>query len=216
MIVDLHLRDRFVLVVGGGGQALKKTKDLLQEGCSILVISKDVVPEIEDLATEGHIRLQRAALADAGALKKHRPFLVISATSNTKLNQEITAAAGEMGILAFSSDCPQQSSFASVSTIAAGGPVRVAVSTGGRSPIMARKIREEIESAVRDAVTEERLNQIRVQETAREMAGAIGTQRQRRRFLYAVMDDPAIDRLIKAGDLTEVRGRIRDLLENWR
>ena len=217
MIVDIRLKGRSALIIGGGGQALKRARGLLGEGCSVSVVAKDVSPEMARMASRGEIRLETAEIADARILEERRPFLVVAATDDPSLNREMAEAARKMGILAYASDSPESSDFASVSVIAAGGPVRVAVSTGGKSPIMARRIREAIEPAVRDAVTDECLGTITAQETARRLAApVIATQEARREFLYEVMDDPVTERLIKDKDTTGIQERVMTLLEERR
>lgn len=205
-----------MLVIGGGSQALKRIKGLLEEGCQIDVIAESVVPEIDKAAAAGQVRLRMAALEDTRILEEYRPFLVIASTDRLDLNRKITDAARSLGILAYSSDCPEKSDFGSVSTITVGDYVKVAVSTSGRSPIMAKKIREAMEPAVREIVTEECLGMIRTQEIARESSrDVIRTQERRRRFLYAIADDPVTERLIKDRDFTGIQRRIMTLLEDW-
>lgn len=217
MIVDLHLREKLVLIAGGGKQALKKVKVLLSEECSILVVSKRALPEIEDMAVAGRLELMRADLRSTNILQGLKPFAVLAVTDDSKLNLKVLEEAKKAGALAFSSDCPQQSDFASVATIGIGGIVDVAVSTGGRSPIMAEKLKSEIEPVVRSIVTDAQIGRVMAQHAAREMAReAISDQGERRRFLYAVMDDPSIERLIKDGKHVRVRSRIADLLKGWR
>ena len=216
MIVDLHLEGRSVVIVGGGRQALKKTRALLQERCRVTVISESAAPEIEEMASSGMISLVRARLAGAADLRRYSPFLVMSATDDAGLNRKIVEAAREVGSLAFSSDCPRGSDFASVSVISIGGMVDIAVSTGGRSPVMAKVLKSEIEPAVRGLITAEHINRIRVQQIAREIAmSGIESQEERRRFLYRIAEDRTAEQLIKDGDEAGVRRRISSLLESW-
>ena len=140
----------------------------------------------------GEIRLETAEIADARILEERRPFLVVAATDDPSLNREMAEAARKDGNPGLRVRLAREQRLCErVRDCGRAGPVRVAVSTGGKSPIMARRIREAIEPAVRDAVTDECLGTIMAQETARRLAApVIATQEARKEFLYEVMDDP--------------------------
>ena len=59
MIVDLNLKGRLVIIVGAGGEGLKKVNSLLTQDCQILVISDSIAPQIERLAKQGKIDFKK-------------------------------------------------------------------------------------------------------------------------------------------------------------
>ena len=174
MIVDLNLRGRRVLVVGAGGEAEKRVGSLLDQGCEITVVGTPkghpVSRRIAGLAEEGAVRLVRRTVGDAGLVAEMMPDIVISTTSSRGLNRMITGAARRERIIAYSSDDPEGSDFANLAVIrAAGGMVRVAVSTGGRSPAMSKEIRDRVEKALEGTVTDEDIDRIRVHDAIRRI-----------------------------------------------
>ena len=174
MIVDLNLRGRRVLVVGAGGEAEKRVGSLLDQGCEITVVGTPeghpVSRRITGLAEEGAVRLVRRTVGDAGLVAEMMPDVVIATTSSRGLNRMITEAARRERIIAYSSDDPEGSDFANLAVIrAAGGMVRVAVSTGGRSPAMSKEIRDRVEKALEGTVTDEDIDRIRVHDAIRRI-----------------------------------------------
>ena len=174
MIVDLNLRGRRVLVVGAGGEAEKRVGSLLDQGCEITVVGTPeghpVSRRITGLAEEGAVRLVRRTVGDAGLVTEMMPDVVIATTSSRGLNRMITGAARRERIIAYSSDDPEGSDFANLAVIrAAGGMLRVAVSTGGRSPAMSKEIRDRVEKALEGTVTDEDIDRIRVHDAIRRI-----------------------------------------------
>ena len=216
LIVDLHLNGRLVVVVGGGSEGLKKINSLLTQDCRILLVSDRTNAQIDGYVREKRIRFERAALTDADILSRYDPYVVMATTDDRELNRRIARKAKEMGCLSYASDDPEASDFAHPSVINIGDAVQVAVSTGGQSPIMAKRIRIEAEKVLKGVVTEEDVAQIKLQRIARERArGLIPTQRERRRFLYAVLGDGAVRESIRAGDFDGARARMDGMLGEW-
>ncbi len=217
MIVDLHLRGRLVIVVGAGREGMRKVEALLGQDCEILLVAEEFGPAAEARAAEGRVTLERARLDGAGFLERRDPYVVMAATDDRALNRAISEKARASGCLAYAADDPDCSDFAHPSIASAGGgTVQVAVSTGGRSPAMAGRIRRRLEGILAEAVTDEDVLHIRLQEAARrEAKAAIGAHAERRRYLYAVMADGRVKRLIKQGDLAGARRRAMEILGGW-
>ena len=213
MIVDLRLAGKRALVVGGGAEALRRASQLLREGCEVSVVARSACPGIARLAGEGRIALERRAVRDARLVAGRSPDVVIAATSDAGLNGRLVGAARRRRILAYRSDSAAGSDFAHLA-VAEAGPVRVAVSTGGRSPAMARRIRGRIAAALEGAAGEDGA-WLGVLEHARGLArGAVPTQAGRRRYLRAVEGDAAVDRLIRAGRPGGAKRRAAAMLED--
>ena len=84
-------------------------------------------------------------LKDASFLSSYKPFVVMACTNDRQLNRKIVKKAKTMKCYAYASDDPEISDFAHPSVINIEDAVQIAVSTGGKSPAMARKIKLEAE-----------------------------------------------------------------------
>ncbi|TKI08837.1 siroheme synthase CysG [Martelella alba] len=136
------LRQRPVLVVGGGDIAARKIHLLLRAGAEVRVAARDVLPELARLASEGRISLVgRTFNPDqlAGV------FLVIAATNDPALNAEVSAAADKRCLLVNVVDDQPKCSFIFPSIVDR-SPITVAISSGGKAPVLARLLREKLES----------------------------------------------------------------------
>ena len=145
MIVDLNLKGNLVIVVGGGEEGLKKVNSLLTQDCKILVISDKINTQILDYVKKKKIQFKKIKLNDASFLSKYNPFLVMAATDDRRLNRKIVQKAKKMRCYVYAVDDPEVSDFAHPSVINIDDTVQIAISTGGRSPAMARKIKLQAE-----------------------------------------------------------------------
>lgn len=140
--VNLDLRNRKCVVVGGGAVAERKVQSLLGFGAAVLVVSPALTPRLSELAAAGridHIEAEYHAepLDDA--------FLVIGATDDRETNKRISLDAQGRGILVNIVDDRELSTFFVPASVRRGDLV-ISVSTSANSPAMARRLREELES----------------------------------------------------------------------
>ena len=173
MIVDLRLDSKRVLVVGGGREATKRVAAMAGEDCTITVVSPALSDAILGMADSGRITAVRER-ADASVVERMRPDVVVAATDDHPLNRSLMAEARHRRILGYSSSDPQCSDFAHLAQAEFGGMVRVAVSTGGRSPAAAKLIRDEIRRAMEGVVTPRLLQDI--ESRGRERSSGAGAQ----------------------------------------
>ena len=138
--VFLDLQDRRSVVVGGGDVAEGKVKPLLESNAKVTVISPQVTPDLQWLAQEGGI-IWEAHPYREGDLKG--AFVAIAATNDPAVNQRIAAEAEERNVLVNVVDNPYGGRFIAPSTIRR-GVVTLAISTGGASPSLARRLKEEL------------------------------------------------------------------------
>jgi siroheme synthase-like protein len=138
----LNIQGRKCLVVGGGPVALRKVKALLEHGANVEVVSPTLCPELNQLATDGAIR---AIQRDYKSEDLQHAFIAIAATDDAKTNESVAAEARRRGVLVNVVDDPKNSDFI-VPSYLKRGDVIIAVSTSGRSPALARKIRNKLES----------------------------------------------------------------------
>lgn len=136
--IFLDMRDREVLVVGGGYVALQKIKVLLQSGARVKVITKELIAkEIEEL----NVLL---TIKDYSEEDIVGASVVIAATNDKKVNSLIFTHAKKYNVLLNAVDDKKNCDFI-LGAIANKGDITVSVSTSGASPIMAKKIRDSID-----------------------------------------------------------------------
>ena len=216
LIVDLHLKGNLVIVIGSGNEGMKKVNSLFTQDCKILVISNKSNSQIEKYVKQGKIQFKKTKLKDATFLSKYKPYLVMATTSDMILNRKIVEKARRMKSYAYASDDPEVSDFAHPSVINIADTVQVAVSTGGSSPAMARKIRLKMESFLKKNISSEDIYQIKLQKFARfEAKKVISTQLDRKKFLYSVMNDKRVKELLKEGKYKMTQTRVKKMLKEW-
>lgn len=217
MIVDLNLKGRLVIVVGAGEEGLKKVNSLLTQDCSILVISDGANAQIQKMDKEGKIRFKKAKLTDAEFLSEYEPILVMAATDDRELNRRIVQKAKTMRCYAYAADDPDVSDFAHPSVINIQDTVQVAISTGGKSPAMARKLKIRAEKIFNQIIDKEDIYQIKLQKIARDAAKqSIPTVLERKKFLYSVLNNNKIKQLLKEDDLPSAQREVMRILGEWK
>jgi len=135
--IFLNISGKRCVVVGGGQVSLRKVKALLEHRASVEVISPDACPELNKLAEDGEISVLPRSYR-AGDLED--AFIVIAATSDRDTNLEVAQEAQRKAVLVNVVDDQENSDFIAPSYIRR-GDITIAVSTAGRSPALARKIR---------------------------------------------------------------------------
>jgi len=217
LIVDLNLKGNLVIVVGGGAEGMKKVNSLLTQNCKILVISDKVNTQISNYIKQKKINFKKSKLKDANFLSKYKPFLVMAATDDKELNRKIIQKAKKMKCFVYAADDPEVSDFAHPSVINIEDTIQIAISTGGRSPAMARKIKMQAEKIFKKMIKKEDIYQIKLQQIARDAAKkTITTQLERKKFLYSVLNDKSIKQLIKEKKLKKARKRAMLMLREWK
>ena len=137
--IFLNLDGKRCVVVGGGAVATRKARKLLQARAEVVAISPEVKPELESVATEVRRRPYREGDLEGASL-------VFAATNRREVNAAVTREARARGIPVNVADEPSEGDFALPSVLRR-GQLQVAVSTGGASPTLARRVRYELESA---------------------------------------------------------------------
>lgn len=139
-IACLDLTGRSVLVVGGGRVALEKVEGLLDCGAEVTVVAPQIVPELSALDIT---LIRRGYLSN----DLDGRFLVVAATSTTSVNRRVFRDAEARASLCNVVDVPELCSFI-LPAIHREDPIAVAVSTGGASPALAQRLRDEIARVV--------------------------------------------------------------------
>src|SRR6267154_919661 len=136
--VFFDLTAQKVLVVGGGEVAVRKLALLERTGAKLLVVSPEFLPEVSERAAAGKISvaIREFVPDDLDGVR-----LVIVATSRRAVNRWIATLSESSNIPVNVVDDPEASRFI-VPAIIDRDPVLVAVSTGGTSPVLERRLRE--------------------------------------------------------------------------
>lgn len=140
--ISINLTDRKCVVIGGGTVAQRKTETFLDFGAQVTVISPELATTLRELADGGLIE----HITDS-----YRPshldgaFLVVAATDDAEVNTAVSEEARSRGLLVNVVDVPELCSFF-VPAMVRRGDVVISVSTSGKSPAMARRIRERLET----------------------------------------------------------------------
>ena len=204
LFVDVAKR-RCVLV-GAGEVARRRLKLLLDAGAYVVVVAPDVDDEVRS-AIVGHGELRERCFETDDVLGA---VLVIAATNDTSINRQVHEAASRHNVLVNTVDDASLSS-AIFPSIVDRDPVIIAVSTGGRSPTLARRIRALIEARVPSGLgrAAESLGRWR-----QRVSAAIPDVNTRRRFWDDVLDGPAASAMY-AGNVDLVDTLIQTRLLDW-
>ena len=188
--VFFDLRDQPVLVVGGGEVALRKVSLLERTGARITLVAPWIVGELQERADRGalHLHVRKFEPNDLDGAR-----LVIVATSERVINRWIAQLADARHIPVNVVDDREASRFI-VPAIVDRDPVLVAVSTGGTSPVLARRLRERLETLIPKRFGELALWLRGLRETSMDR---LRDTQERRRFFETIVDGPAAKRFIE-------------------
>ncbi|HEK0654854.1 MAG: siroheme synthase CysG [Proteus mirabilis] len=136
-----QLNNKPCLLVGGGEVAERKARLLMEAGAVISVVAPTFTPQFMQWQNEQRLQCFMAEFSVADLADK---WLVIAATDNEQVNQHVYQQATEQRIFCNVVDSPQQASFIMPSVIDR-SPIMVAISSGGKAPVLARILREKME-----------------------------------------------------------------------
>lgn len=150
--VMLDIRGKKVVIIGGGKVALRKAKGLIAAAADVLVIGSTVLPEIKALNVQFLEEVYR---------KEHLSgaFMVFICTDNREVNQAVLQDVSSEQLV---NDTTNQSNsdFFNMATVAKKELV-VGISTGGRNPGYAKKVKQEVAELVEKLATEEIGNRVK-------------------------------------------------------
>lgn len=199
----LDVRDRPCLVIGGGRVGERKALSLLEAGADVTAVSPALTPKLAELASSGKVRHLGKTFDEqdlAGA------FLVIAATDSAEVNSLVARLCRRKGILVNVASPPDESCFLVPSTVER-GDLLIAVSTGGASPALSKKIRREIEERY-GAEYETLLRKLSL--VRPRLMEEVGDEGERRRILTAIVESPALD-LLRQGKTHEADRLIAEI-----
>jgi len=139
--VSLEVKKRRVLVVGGGGVALRKVQGLVEEGARVTVVAPEVVEPLAKMAERGEIDLEKRPYdSDAG----NGWALVFAATDDRETNASVFNDAEEAGVWCNVADDPELCSFHLPARVRR-GPLQIAIGSAGEAPFVVRRLRQLLE-----------------------------------------------------------------------
>ena len=214
MILDINLLGKSVVIVGGGAEAYRKILSFLDAHAKVLVVNTDFIDNIQVLHQLGKIDLAEKDITDAEAFingLSPKPDLLVAVTNDNNLNRQLATQAKAAGCMVYGQDNPAVSDFM-FPALAKIADVKIAVSTSGKSPSMARVLRKRIEKTI----TEEDLLQIQLQEYIRPiLKQKISEQKIRKIVLSEILEDHHIQKLLKKGNFADAKQLALDIAESF-
>ncbi|AEG17247.1 precorrin-2 dehydrogenase/sirohydrochlorin ferrochelatase family protein [Methanobacterium paludis] len=197
----LEMRDKKVLVVGAGEVGERRAKRFLKAGAHVVILGNTASEEIIDLG---------ASLKSIDNASKWVEWsdLVVIATGDHNLNEEIAHLADYK--LVNRADYPQKGNLI-VPTSFFIEDVQICVFTGGKSPLMAKQLRKKIQKVIKN----EDILQLELQDFTRKLLkDKVKDQKDRRSYLYKILNDKTVEKLLKDGNLNQAKVYVEELLLN--
>lgn len=205
--INLDIKNKPCLVVGGGEVALRKIKSLLDCQAKVIVVSPQFHPEILKLAKAKQIQIIN---------RKYQPpdinkvFLVIGATNDNKVNRQIAEEAKKKSKLVNIVDVPALCNFQVPASIRR-GELMITISTNGKSPALSKYLRKQMEEQFGPEYTEyiELLDKWRT-----KLIHDITQGKLREQIFYAIIESDTLD-LLRAGLKKEAEQRIQQIVSKY-
>ena len=205
--VFLSLSGKKCLVVGGGRVAERKIADLLECEANINVISPTAGDSIQLWSNQGLISWQAREIEVSDL---DNVFMVFVATNNMDANRLVVNWCRERGILVNAVDDPPNCDFY-VPAVVRRNSLVVAISTEGKSPMFARKLREQLEGFIGEEYGEfvDFLGEQR-----EPIKQAVNDIEKRKKIFEALVDSNILD-LLKAGERERAKERMEQCMSSW-
>lgn len=202
--IFLNLQNQPAVVIGGGPIAEGKVQGLLEAGAQVTLIAPKLTPALQALVAAArltHLPRQYQAGDLAGA------FIVIGATNDSAVNAEVWAEATERKQLVNVVDDVPHCNFIAPAILRR-GDLTVAISTSGKAPTLAVRLREKLDQLI----GEEYARFLELAGTLRApLAARYPSFEQRKALWYQLVDSDVLD-LLRAGDEAAARARIREIM----
>jgi precorrin-2 dehydrogenase/sirohydrochlorin ferrochelatase len=200
--LDLH--GKKVLIVGGGSVAQRKIETLVEYGALIHVAARDLTPALKGLETEGRIRFLGSEFHEE---QMDGAFLVIAATDDPGMNERVSLAARQRNIPVNAVDQPSDCTFI-VPSVLRRGDLVIAVSTSGKSPALARRLREQLEGMF----GEEYASYLQLMGRIRENVLSCGCSSERKGEIFRELIESDLLDAIRLGDRLRIASTLKRIL----
>ncbi len=205
--VFLNMQERNCLVVGGGQVAERKVLNLLEYKANITVVSPEVTDNLKQLITRHSIVwYNREFIPD----DLENMSLVFVATDTGSVNQEVASLCREKGILINAVDDPPNCDLY-IPSILKRGSLTVAISTEGKSPAYAARLRRELEHII----TEDHGKLVDILGEQRDRVKETVDDIEVRRAIFQAMANSDLLELIQMGAEDKIRERIEQCMSLW-
>jgi precorrin-2 dehydrogenase / sirohydrochlorin ferrochelatase len=204
--VYLNLKNKRVVVIGGGEVAERKIESLLGTDASIIVISPQVTPRIQTLAEQNQIGLHVRAYAPGDC---DGATLVLSATDDLKASEQVFRDATKAGAWVNTADQPSRCGFI-MPAVVRRGDVTIAISTGGTSPGLAARLRQKIAGIIGPEYGQLARLLSQARPGIREY---VQDARERKALHDRILDSDIID-LLKQNDTAGAERLLREIIES--
>jgi len=201
--VFFDLRKKVCLVIGGGAVAERKVRRLLECDASVCVISESLSEGLQCLQEKGQIRYPAARYS---AIWLDDVFMVICATDDKEVNEQVMRDCRSRGIPVNVVDDPERCDFI-LPSIAEQGDLMIAVSTGGKSPALAKRLRKEMERKYGPEYRE----LLNIMGKLRSRIVARGRPSEENRAVFEAVIDSDILEELRRGDRERVRVMIWEM-----
>lgn len=203
--IFLNIKQKPCLVVGGGEVAARKVSLLLKAEAQVTVVSPALARELKEMAEKGKIN---HVVRDFQPSDIDDPVLVIAATDDQSVNEQVSSLAKAQRIPVNVVDNPALCSFIMPSMVDR-SPVQIAISTGGASPVLARMIRTKLEGCIPAAYG--RLAAL-VDGYRNKVKAKFKTVEQRKAFWESVLEGTVADRVF-SGHEDEAAAELEKAIE---
>ena len=186
--IYLDIENRSVVIIGGGNVCARKAETMMRYGASVTVVSPEFTDEIEKWAGEGCLRIRRKKY-EASDLDDAN--IVIASTDDESINTQIATECRQRRIPVNVVDVTHLCEFI-VPAIIEKGSIQIAVSTGGKSPVIARTLKEHLNRLIGPEYDE--VNQVlgSLREGAKKV---LPTDADRKRFFDDIVAQGILDLL---------------------
>ncbi|WP_321423272.1 bifunctional precorrin-2 dehydrogenase/sirohydrochlorin ferrochelatase [uncultured Methanobacterium sp.] len=196
----LEMQDKNVLVVGAGEVGQRRALRFLEAGANVTMTGGHIPHELEEVGVIPQLRSELSKWVEWADL-------VVVASGDQQLNQEVAHLAKDK--LINRADHPEEGNFIVPSSFFI-KDVQFSIFTQGKSPIMARQLRKRIQALIQ----EEDILKMELQHFTRQLLkGKVHDQKNRRDYLYQILNDKKINEFLDKGELEEAQDYVTFLLE---
>ncbi len=199
--VSIDLQGRSCLIIGGGKVAARKAENLLEYGCQVTMVSPRCEETVSTWAKNGLITYLQREFKEEDL---DHSFLVFIATDDRGLNSRISSLCRERGILVNAVDDPPHCDFY-VPAILRRGPLTLAISTEGKSPAFAGRLRRDLE----EIITDDYGKFVEILGEQREYIKENISDLERRKAVFEKLVYSDILDLLKAGEEEKAREKVQ-------
>ncbi len=201
----LNLRERPCLIVGGGDIALRKARLMASAGAHLTIVAPDIKPAMTRFAEQHTVALVKRAFRPSDIVGH---WLVVSASGNPQVEQAVFQHASDAGVFCNGVDDIDHCSYITPAIVDRGAVV-VAISSSGAAPVLARRIREQVEALLPAGLSKLATLASHWRDRVRRRYDDLLS---RRRFWEAVFDGPAASEAID-GNIAGAEVLMNELLK---